>query len=130
MVYTFQPLSFFFLMIRRPPRSTLFPYRRSSDLYRILSRTVSRKVLRATTRRLCISHLPVCLLKKNLFERSFVRDHRNESPPCLSNRHENFLYFVLSWDNHPATIPSLQQSNRSALDQRNFFTNKDRKSVV
>src|SRR5438552_12846095 len=23
---------FFFLMIRRPPRSTLFPYRRSSDL--------------------------------------------------------------------------------------------------
>src|SRR5258707_9696973 len=25
-------LSFFFLMIRRPPRSTLFPYTRSSDL--------------------------------------------------------------------------------------------------
>src|SRR5574341_1633549 len=97
---------------------------KNTRLYRILSRTVSRKVLRATTRRLCISHLPVCLLKKNLFERSFVRDHRNESPPCLSNRHENFLYFVLSWDNHPAAIPSLQQSNRSALDQRNFFTNK------
>src|SRR5215216_7535781 len=27
--------SFFFLMIRRPPRSTLFPYRRSSDLERM-----------------------------------------------------------------------------------------------
>src|SRR5438128_5234588 len=27
-------LLFFFLMIRRPPRSTLFPYRRSSDLLR------------------------------------------------------------------------------------------------
>src|SRR5256885_9897371 len=26
--------SFFFLMIRRPPRSTLFPYTRSSDLLR------------------------------------------------------------------------------------------------
>src|SRR2546430_3719441 len=26
------PLFFFFLMIRRPPRSTLFPYTRSSDL--------------------------------------------------------------------------------------------------
>src|SRR5205807_9172146 len=26
---------FFFLMIRRPPRSTLFPYRRSSDLYKM-----------------------------------------------------------------------------------------------
>src|SRR5256885_10480123 len=31
---------FFFLMIRRPPRSTLFPYRRSSDLTR--SRGASR----------------------------------------------------------------------------------------
>src|SRR3989441_11185354 len=28
---------FFFLMIRRPPRSTLFPYRRSSDLIGILA---------------------------------------------------------------------------------------------
>src|SRR5260221_1654235 len=27
------PPSFFFLMIRRPPRSTLFPTRRSSDLH-------------------------------------------------------------------------------------------------
>jgi len=31
---------FFFLMIRRPPRSTLFPYRRSSDLYSQASLTV------------------------------------------------------------------------------------------
>src|SRR5690349_23486460 len=29
----FVVLSFFFLMIRRPPRSTLFPTRRSSDLH-------------------------------------------------------------------------------------------------
>ena len=29
---------FFFLMIRRPPRSTLFPYRRSSDLCPCLSK--------------------------------------------------------------------------------------------
>src|SRR5438270_5138424 len=28
------PYNFFFLMIRRPPRSTLFPTRRSSDLER------------------------------------------------------------------------------------------------
>src|SRR5207237_10633464 len=28
----FSPFSFFFSMIRRPPRSTLFPTRRSSDL--------------------------------------------------------------------------------------------------
>src|SRR5256885_17023825 len=31
-------LLFFFLMIRRPPRSTLFPTRRSSDLQRAYSR--------------------------------------------------------------------------------------------
>src|SRR6266571_4946874 len=29
---------FFFLMIRRPPRSTLFPYRRSSDLPAVAAR--------------------------------------------------------------------------------------------
>src|SRR2546427_8882852 len=34
---------FFFLMIRRPPRSTLFPYRRSSDLERVHERL--RRVL-------------------------------------------------------------------------------------
>src|SRR5215204_4795550 len=35
-VHVFHPLHFFFfLMIRRPPRSTLFPYRRSSDLGRL-----------------------------------------------------------------------------------------------
>src|SRR5438874_12467889 len=30
-------VSFFFLMIRRPPRSTLFPTRRSSDLHNACS---------------------------------------------------------------------------------------------
>src|SRR5438034_5208280 len=42
-------LFFFFLMIRRPPRSTLFPYTRSSDLasenrYLFSSRTSSSRV--------------------------------------------------------------------------------------
>src|SRR3712207_9363377 len=32
-------ISFFFLMIRRPPRSTLFPTRRSSDLWYSLTVT-------------------------------------------------------------------------------------------
>src|SRR5690348_18084165 len=32
MIHLFIVLHFFFLMIRRPPRSTLFPTRRSSDL--------------------------------------------------------------------------------------------------
>src|SRR2546426_5390051 len=33
MMSNFYSLFFFFLMIRRPPRSTLFPTRRSSDLH-------------------------------------------------------------------------------------------------
>src|SRR5947208_10859027 len=35
--------SFFFLMIRRPPRSTLFPTRRSSDLERSWPSPMSRR---------------------------------------------------------------------------------------
>src|SRR3712207_7171049 len=34
---------FFFLMIRRPPRSTLFPYRRSSDLSTAMSMLDERR---------------------------------------------------------------------------------------
>src|ERR1039457_7704986 len=35
---SFSPFSFFFLMIRRPPRSTLFPYTTLSDLvWRLVS---------------------------------------------------------------------------------------------
>src|SRR5256884_5225508 len=37
-----RPLFFFFLMIRRPPRSTLFPTRRSSDLMRHAGRVLTR----------------------------------------------------------------------------------------
>src|SRR5436309_13329929 len=49
---------FFFLMIRQPPRSTLFPYTRSSDLHQVEScgdaescrASAARRVLRATCR--------------------------------------------------------------------------------
>src|SRR2546430_13610365 len=45
-------LFFFFLMIRRPPRSTLFPYTRSSDLEREAQRIhmAGLAVLRAAIR--------------------------------------------------------------------------------
>src|SRR5438046_8080754 len=43
-------LFFFFLMIRRPPRSTLFPTRRSSDL-----KSNSPAMSRATCRAICIA---------------------------------------------------------------------------
>src|SRR5437879_12770258 len=71
--------SFFFLMIRRPPRSTLFPYRRSSDLFEEweLDHTVllptrselyflrpDRKSTRLNSSHRCISYAVFCLKKK------------------------------------------------------------------
>src|SRR5256885_8503445 len=70
-------------MIRRPPRSTLFPTRRSSDLERCLGRTWSepcpagrnlrrigtgrdRKSTRLNSSHLVISYAVFCLKKKNI----------------------------------------------------------------
>src|SRR6202158_6430904 len=75
----FALLYFFFLMIRRPPRSTLFPYTRSSDLreasvkevpastlLRPLSRPSSkdRKSTRLNSSHHRISYAVFCLKKK------------------------------------------------------------------
>src|SRR2546430_11352014 len=46
------PLFLFFLMIRRPPRSTLFPTRRSSDLLITLARRGDLHARRLVERRL------------------------------------------------------------------------------
>src|SRR5690349_24776881 len=40
---------FFFLMIRRPPRSTLFPTRRSSDLVQLAVHRIVEKLLHTPT---------------------------------------------------------------------------------
>src|SRR5690625_5315287 len=73
---------FFFLMIRRPPRSTLFPYTtlfRSSDRFRILDfvqqlivqffsgllRRTDRKSTRLNSSHVAISYAVFCLKKKN-----------------------------------------------------------------
>src|SRR6266850_6645491 len=76
---------FFFLMIRRPPRSTLFPTRRSSDLASVLKQGYSgpvtltdyeryqhvrealkrdRKSTRLNSSHLVISYAVFCLKKK------------------------------------------------------------------
>src|SRR5437763_16689721 len=76
-------LIFFFLMTRRPPRSTLFPTRRSSDLGRgpcdwvppadvwlvvnsrpVASQCVDRKSTRLNSSHRCISYAVFCLKKK------------------------------------------------------------------
>src|ERR1039457_5086076 len=68
---------FFFLMIRRPPRSTLFPTRRSSDLRHLFGARASiarhkydsrnsgdRKSTRLNSSHLVISYAVFCLKKK------------------------------------------------------------------
>src|SRR5256885_4634700 len=52
--WTSSSFSFFFLMIRRPPRSTLFPY---TTLFRSPSRGGSTSRRRSTTSRKCSSTL-------------------------------------------------------------------------
>src|SRR2546421_4561266 len=67
---------FFFLMIRRPPRSTLFPTRRSSDLLQsrsdlvcrlLLVTGVDRKSTRLNSSHDQISYAVFCLKKKNKY---------------------------------------------------------------
>src|SRR5256885_14660851 len=75
-------LSFFFLMIRRPPRSTLFPYttlfrsrsgcsghplRHGGKGWRSFSKSrLDRKSTRLNSSHLVISYAVFCLKKKNL----------------------------------------------------------------
>src|SRR5436190_11135204 len=93
------PLAFFFLMIRRPPRSTLFPYTSSSDLRTVdilygrtphprpLSRGLGgwemgegpdRKSTRLNSSHTVISYAVFCLKKKKL--RPLRRGHLLSRP--------------------------------------------------
>src|SRR5216684_7516397 len=75
-LYVFFCLSFFFLMIRRPPRSTLFPYttlfrsrhdaglRRAARCRRIHSTWRDRKSTRLNSSHGYISYAVFCLKKK------------------------------------------------------------------
>src|SRR5438067_7035981 len=71
---------FFFLRMRRPPRSTLFPYttlfrsgpadgaagmQRNLDLVRTVRETVDRKSTRLNSSHVSISYAVFCLKKKN-----------------------------------------------------------------
>src|ERR1017187_10584255 len=82
---------FFFLMIRRPPRSTLFPYTTLFRSARFLSRTAhcppacdtrcrDRKSTRLNSSHRCISYAVFCLKKKKT-DRRHVPEWIEESPP-------------------------------------------------
>src|SRR4051812_49773487 len=87
-------LSFFFLMIRRPPRSTLFPY---TTLFRSrrhrarhpprqhavrqagLRRVRDRKSTRLNSSHMSISYAVFCLKKKKKWENGRIRNKRNNT---------------------------------------------------
>src|SRR5215510_15851164 len=79
-------LFFFFLMIRRPPRSTLFPYttlfqsrrrppaqRRPPGIHRGLPDGQDRKSTRLNSSHVAISYAVFCLKKKTKRNRSVLR---------------------------------------------------------
>src|SRR5437879_7991081 len=95
--YLFAVFSFFFLLIRRPPRSTLFPY---TTLFRsvlhlrlavgLVSTTVGdadgggnqdRKSTRLNSSHRCISYAVFCLKKKSKKEKG----RRRNTPPSAIN---------------------------------------------
>src|SRR5437764_10633292 len=98
-------MPFFFLMIRRPPRSTLFPYTtlfRSAhdaigkmfgvsvaELIGGRTRSRDRKSTRLNSSHRCISYAVFCLKKKKSDIRSFLILH-----PMLLARHRNLTYLA------------------------------------
>src|SRR3712207_8876609 len=98
-MYTF--LFFFFLMIRRPPRSTLFPY---TTLFR--SRAARAVVCHAgvgtLSDALALGHVPVLLPRERQF-REIKNDHQRElclamkedrKSTRLNSSHANISYAV------------------------------------
>src|SRR5260221_12118106 len=73
----FHHIFFFFLMIRRPPRSTLFPY---TTLFRS-----HRKSTRLNSSHTVISYAVFCLTKNQTFLLSVAAQ---EQLPCLAAIHE------------------------------------------
>ena len=96
---------FFFLMIRRPPRSTLFPYRRSSDLGKLGG-------LKCNFR----SHFS-CMLRRNNF---LISDFHSSATYCASTSTEILLMNI----NHK--IQTLQLSIKPTIPP--FLQNQNRKS--
>src|SRR5882724_12471386 len=102
MVCVFLPFFFFFLMIRRPPRSTLFPY---TTLFRSawhhlaprggmpdtqVAATVDRKSTRLNSSHLGISYAVFCLKKKkknNTFQN--IKKKKNKKIKKRKELHEN-----------------------------------------
>src|SRR5437763_5357732 len=91
---------FFFLMIRRPPRSTLFPYTtlfRSHDDLAVVRRVgqrllvsghgrgEDRKSTRLNSSHRCISYAVFCLKKKNRKRKKVHERYKGNQKHCSKN---------------------------------------------
>src|SRR5260370_22667491 len=70
-----QFIAFFFLMIRRPPRSTLFPY---TTLFRSQHTSIRRRQLRAVCRRVLVRRRNPDRPNKSHVRRSRSEEHTSE----------------------------------------------------
>src|SRR5437879_10339352 len=101
------PLFFFFLTMRRPPRSTLFPTRRSSDLAAERERlldlleddglreqvalpqpVIDRKSTRLNSSHRCISYAVFCLKKKKKESNTREQNNTYKTPHTYTNHPE------------------------------------------
>src|SRR5438552_11039131 len=95
--------SIFFLMIRRPPRSTLFPY---TTLFRSPpERPHRRRAARARVAGL-----------RDLVARSRARGRRDRKSTRLNSSHQIISYavFCLKKKNKQTDVPSAQQQHRQS----------------
>src|SRR5690606_41942704 len=110
--------SLFFFMPRRPPRSTLFPYRRSSDL-----RKPALYVIRPITKR-----------KKNV-EKVSAKPNRissvsNKSPPVVKNKVQ-YSNHVSRSEEHTSELQSRENLVcRLLLEKKKKKKNKEKKKNI
>src|SRR2546430_7491237 len=107
-------MSFFFLMIRRPPRSTLFPY---TTLFRSSART-SPRATRAPSPTIGFWLMQVFWLERRNFVRIDVRAELDRKSTRLNSSHSQISYAVFCLKKkktlyHPAVLEP-GQPHRSA----------------
>src|SRR2546430_17243298 len=87
---------FFFLMIRRPPRSTLFPTRRSSDLNKLIF------MFGAEPSQLFVPHLDYIMQRHGRIFYGLGADYVDRKSTRLNSSHSQISYavFCLKKKNH------------------------------
>src|SRR3712207_8101291 len=95
-------------MIRRPPRSTLFPTRRSSDLWRRACRpsldgTITLRMMMSGWTALASGNASVCALTKTVANPSSARARSEEHTSELQSRQYLVCRLLLEKQLHPTT---------------------------